>query len=207
MIEYRTGSIFSTKKEVITCTVNTVGVMGAGLALTTKYLFPKMFQQYKRFCKAGSFRTGQLWLYKGAVKWPGGVLLFPTKEHWKDPSKIEWIESGLQNLVNTYEQRGIKSLAIPLLGCQNGCLKEEEVLPVMEKYLGLMQIPIEIWRYDPELPNPVWEELYEACSDEDTTFKRLVRDSKSFYHLNKRIQPYNRDEIGKEVNRLVRYEN
>ena len=75
-------------------------------------------------------------------KW---ILCFPTKEHWKNPSKIEWIEYGLQHFVETYKEKGITSIAFPMLGCNNGKLKKEDVLPIMEKYLAICDIKVEIY--------------------------------------------------------------
>ena len=203
MIEYKTGNIFTTEKQTIVNTVNTVGVMGAGLALIHKAMFPKMFQQYKSYCKDGLFNVGQLWLYTKTNRW--NVLNFPTKRHWKDRSEISIIEIGLTNLVKTYRQRGITSLAIPLLGCHNGGLNEETVLPVMVRYLDQMEIPIEIWKNDWNIPNPIWEELYTACESEDTTFKRIVRQCSCFEDLVK-MPGVGKDTFGKEVNKIIQYE-
>lgn len=82
---------------------------------------------------------------QGVFQW---VLNFPTKKHWKHPSRIEYIEQGLQKFVETYEERGIKSIAFPLLGCGNGGLDKDTVLKLMVQYLSECNIPVEIYMGD-----------------------------------------------------------
>lgn len=142
MIEYIEGDIFESPAQVIVNTVNTVGVMGKGLALSFKNRYPDMFDRYKTVCEKGLLTTGKLMLFYEADYW---ILLFPTKEHWRNPSKLEYIESGLQKFVHTYAQKGISSIAFPRLGCGNGELKWEEVRPIMEKYLK--DLPISVYIY------------------------------------------------------------
>ena len=113
MIEYKTGSIFNTKCQTIVNTVNTVGVMGAGLALVHKMMFPKMFQQYKEYCKSGALQVGILWLYSNTNRW--NVLNFPTKRDWRNKSDIRDIEAGLKKFRSQYNIQGIKEVAFPLL--------------------------------------------------------------------------------------------
>lgn len=142
MIEYIEGDIFESPAQVIVNTVNTVGVMGKGLALSFKKRYPDMFERYKSVCEKGLLTTGKLMLFYEADYW---ILLFPTKEHWRNPSKLAYIESGLQKFVQTYAQKGITSIAFPRLGCGNGELKWEEVRPIMEKYLK--DLPIAVYIY------------------------------------------------------------
>lgn len=200
MIEYKEGNIFTSLAQTITNTVNLVGVMGAGLALVHKAIFPRMYQTYRNYCKAGQFKAGQLWVWDQSWKWQ--VLNFPTKRHWRDWSEIPLIEMGLMNLVRTYQERGITSLAIPLLGCQNGHLKEKDVLPVMEKWLGQMNIPVEIWRRNPDAPNPIWNELKFKCSAGKTTFERIVLECESFEDLVNR-PGIGRDSWAKETGKIL----
>ena len=108
-----------------------------------------MFDIYKQYCTSKSIGIGKLWLYKGQQDAPW-VLNFPTKYHWKYPSKINWIEKGLQKFVETYEKKGISSIAFPLLGTQNGGLDTNEVRKLMDDYLGKCEIDIEIYDYDPD---------------------------------------------------------
>ena len=99
---------------------------------------------------------GKLWLYK-SDEIPQWVLNFPTKFHWKYPSKIEYIESGLQKFVEAYKEKGITSIAFPLLGTHNGGLDKIEVLDIMYKYLERCDIPIEIYEYDPFAPDDLFD--------------------------------------------------
>ena len=139
MLRYVRDDIFASPAQTLVNTVNTVGVMGKGIAAEFKRRFPEMFTRYERHCKAGTLTIGKLYLYRSPHKW---VLNFPTKQHWRNPSHIEWIESGLQKFVDTYEQQGITSIAFPQLGCGNGGLDWGVVKPVMDRYLKQLPIPI-----------------------------------------------------------------
>ncbi len=142
MIEYIEGDIFESPAQVIVNTVNTVGVMGKGLALSFKQRYPKMFEKYKTICERHLLTTGKLMLFYEADHW---LLLFPTKENWRNPSKLEYIEKGLMKFVNTYADKNITSIAFPKLGCGNGELNWEDVKPLMEKYLK--KLPIDVYIY------------------------------------------------------------
>ncbi len=142
MIEYIEGDIFDSPAQVIVNTVNTVGVMGKGLALSFKQRYPKMFEQYKTACEKHQLTIGKLMLVYEADHW---LLLFPTKENWRNPSKIEYIEKGLFKFVNTYADKNITSVAFPRLGCGNGELNWEDVHLVMERYLK--PLPIDVYIY------------------------------------------------------------
>jgi O-acetyl-ADP-ribose deacetylase (regulator of RNase III) len=145
MITYVVGDLFKSPARAIVNTVNTVGVMGKGIAKDFKTIYPEMFQQYQFFCEKKQFQVGQLWLYKTNHKW---ILNFPTKKDWKHPSKLEYIEAGLEKFVSTYADKGITSIAFPMLGCGNGGLNwEQEVRPIMEKYLKNLPIDIYIHLY------------------------------------------------------------
>ena len=142
MIKYVEGNIFHTPAQVIVNTVNTMGVMGKGIALEFKCRYPEMFELYKHACEKKQLYPGKLMFWQ-AMDY--GVLLFPTKENWRNPSKLEYIEKGLQKFVNTYGEKQIKSIAFPKLGCGNGGLAWEDVKPLMEKYLS--KLPIDIYVY------------------------------------------------------------
>ena len=152
MIEYIEGNIFESPAQVIVNTVNTVGVMGKGLALSFKQRYPQMFEKYKQACEKHLLTTGKLMLVYEADHW---LLLFPTKENWRNPSKMEYIEKGLRKFVDTYEEKGITSIAFPRLGCGNGELNWDEVKPLMEKYLK--KLPIDVYIYLGEIPDNVPE--------------------------------------------------
>lgn len=151
-----TGNIFNTKAQTIVNTVNCVGVMGRGIALVFKLRYPSMFEIYQDFCKRKLITIGKLWLYKGEISAPW-VLNFPTKFHWKYPSKYEYIEQGLDKFVRTYENQGITSAAFPLLGTNNGGLDKNIVREMMIMYLSKCKIPIEIYDYDPSAPDDLYE--------------------------------------------------
>ena len=121
--------------------------MGKGIALVYKLRYPKMHKEYKQHCKNKLIKTGSLWLYTKQENAPW-ILNFPTKIHWKYPSKIEWIEQGLQKFVETYEKKGITSIAFPLLGAHNGGLDADEIKNLMNHYLEKCKINIEIYDYD-----------------------------------------------------------
>lgn len=145
MITYVKGDIFQSPAQVLVNTVNTVGVMGKGIAKEFKTLFPEMFKKYQSFCESGELDIGKLWVYKTANKW---ILNFPTKTFWRKPSKMEYIELGLRNFVETYADRGITSIAFPPLGCGNGELDwNNQVRPLMKKYLNPLPIDIFVYFY------------------------------------------------------------
>lgn len=142
MIEYIEGDIFTSPAQVIVNTVNTVGVMGKGLALSFKQRYPDMFERYKTACEKHQLTIGKLMLVYEPDHW---LLLFPTKENWRNPSRIEYIEKGLMKFTDTYADKNITSVAFPRLGCGNGELDWEEVRPIMEKYLK--PLPIDVYIY------------------------------------------------------------
>lgn len=148
-IKFIKGNIFNSKAQTVVNTVNCVGVMGKGIALVFKLRYPKMFDIYRQYCKDRHIGIGKLWLYKGEEKHPW-VLNFPTKYHWKYPSKLEYLEKGLDKFVQSYKEKGITSVAFPLLGAHNGGLDKEQVLSLMISYLDNCDIPIEIYEYDPD---------------------------------------------------------
>ena len=134
-IEITSKNIFDSDKDMIVCPVNCLGVMGKGLALQFKKAFPDMFEHYRQICKQDLLAIGKLliWNGEGVTK---DVLCFPTKHYWWRPSKMEYIEQGLEKFVNTYKSKNIKSIAFPLLGAGCGQLDNEEVLKIMKKWLS-----------------------------------------------------------------------
>lgn len=139
MITYLKTNLFHSPAQTLVNTVNTVGVMGKGIAKQFKVRHPDMFNEYKRLCDSRALSTGQLHLWRGEQNW---VLNFPTKTTWRQPSRMDYIESGLKKFVDTYENLGITSASFPPLGCGNGNLDWAEVRPMMERYLKKVQIPI-----------------------------------------------------------------
>ena len=140
MITYIDGDLFESPAKVLVNTVNTRGVMGKGIALQFKRIYPDMFKEYRNHCEHNRLTIGTLFLWKTPHKW---VLNFPTKEHWRNPSRPEYIEKGLQKFVEIHDVLGITSIAFPALGCGNGELDyETQVQPLMESQLGQLSIPI-----------------------------------------------------------------
>lgn len=154
MITYVKGDIFSSPARILVNTVNTVGVMGKGVALEFKKRYPDMFYEYKKLCEEKKLDIGSLFLWKKSEKW---VLLFPTKKHWRNPSRLEYIEAGLKKFAQNWDKMGAESVAFPRLGCGNGALDWEDVKPLMERYLS--RLPIQIYIYVGHYEDPCPEHL------------------------------------------------
>jgi len=150
------GNIFNSKAQTFVNTINTEGVMGAGIALEFRLRYPDMYEKYVKLCKNKMIDIGKLWIYKTDDKW---ILNFPTKKHWRYPSKIEYLEKGLQKFVDTYEQKGITSIAFPILGSSKGKIEKEKSLEIMKKYLQNLPIEIEIYDYDPSTKDDLFEKF------------------------------------------------
>ena len=140
MIEYQTGDILKADVQALVNTVNCVGVMGKGLALQFKLKYPENFRAYAKVCNKGELEPGQLFVFdRGqlfeADQQPRYIVNFPTKKHWRPPSKLDYIEHGMEALVNEVQQRGIKSVAIPPLGCGNGGLDWDDVETIIRRHM------------------------------------------------------------------------
>ena len=131
------GNILEADAQALVNTVNTVGVMGKGIALQFKKAFPEMFEAYAAICKAKKLQPGQMHVYdRGQMFNPRYIINFPTKRHWKGKSKVADIVAGLDALVQELTTRNIKSVAIPPLGCGHGGLNWAEVRPLIELAMG-----------------------------------------------------------------------
>lgn len=136
-IKYSDGDIFTSGAECIVNPVNTVGVMGGGLALQFKKRFPENFEVYKDLCDGNLLKTGEIHLFMTDQEFiPYYIVNFPTKQHYKDPSLLEYIEPGLINMKEMLEMFDVKSVAIPALGCGLGGLNWNDVYPLIEKHFG-----------------------------------------------------------------------
>ncbi|MBR3244543.1 MAG: macro domain-containing protein [Parasporobacterium sp.] len=171
MIKYIVGDIFESPAQVVVNTVNTVGVMGKGIAKEYKTRYPEMFQLYQQACKTKRLSIGKLMLWYGDDRW---VLNFPTKEHWRGKSKIEYIEKGLQEFCDKYADYNIVSVAFPKLGCGNGGLDWKDVKKLMEKYL--CPLPIDIYIYLDNLVKPEKNNKYQRLKAKDFSFEGLKSD-------------------------------
>ncbi len=181
MIEYIEGNIFDSPAQVIVNTVNTVGVMGKGIALEFKNRYPQMFEKYKTACEKHMLTIGKLMLVSAPDHM---LLLFPTKENWRYPSKLSYIEQGLKRFCDNYAQRGITSIAFPKLGCGNGELDWNEVRPLMERYLK--DLPIDIYIYldkgkqeEPEHKHPKEMQEWLRRNAKDLSFFGVADDIRS----------------------------
>lgn len=149
MIKYVTGNILDSKAQAIINTVNTVGVMGKGIALQFKKAYPNNYKSYSLACKNDEVKVGKMFVTTDSNISSGEkiVINFPTKQHWRNPSDYGYIEDGLDDLLEVIRQNQIKSIAIPPLGAGNGGLKWERVKKIIEDKLN--GLDIEILVYEP----------------------------------------------------------
>lgn len=148
MIKFRTGNLLEADVDALVNTVNTVGVMGKGIALMFKDRFHENFRLYAAACKAKEVRTGQMFITSvRELNGPRFIINFPTKEHWKAPSKMIWIEEGLNDLRRVILENNIQSIAIPPLGAGNGGLAWPQVRNLIEAKLE--DLDCEIVVYEP----------------------------------------------------------
>ncbi len=128
MIRDAHGDLLSAEADALVNTVNTVGVMGKGIALQFKKAWPAMFRDYQAASKRGEIIPGRVHVWEtGSLSGPRFIINFPTKRHWRAPSKLADIEAGLAHLADVIRARGITSIAIPPLGCGNGGLAWKDV--------------------------------------------------------------------------------
>lgn len=137
MITFTQGNLLEARAEALVNTVNTVGVMGKGIALMFKERFAENFRRYAAACKAKEVHTGKMFVTEvnelGGPRW---IINFPTKQHWRGNSRMEWITEGLQDLRWFLIENQVKSVAIPPLGAGNGGLEWANVRPRIEEALA-----------------------------------------------------------------------
>ena len=151
MIRYTQGNLLEASAEALVNTVNEVGVMGKGVALMFSDAFPENARVYAKGAKDGQVRVGRMFVTHNPVligpKW---IINFPTKKHWRHPSKLEWVRDGLEDLVRVIRERNIRSVALPPLGCGNGGLEWSQVKREIEATLS--QLPeVEFIVYEPTM--------------------------------------------------------
>src|SRR5215510_9661131 len=135
-----TGNLLDADVDALVNTVNTVGVMGKGVALQFKNAFPENYEAYRRAAEDEAIRLGRMFVFDiGKLTRPRFIINFPTKQHWKSRSRLEDIESGLVDLVRVIRELDIKSVAVPPLGCGNGGLDWEDVRPRIETALAPLE--------------------------------------------------------------------
>lgn len=149
MIRFTTGNILEADSDAIVNTVNTYGVMGKGIALAFKKAFPENFKAYRNAYEAGELAVGKMFVHSTGMITPRLIINFPTKKHWRNKSKIEYIETGLNDLLRVIREHNVKSISIPPLGCGNGGLDWNEVKELIVKKLQTIDNPIEVTIYEP----------------------------------------------------------
>lgn len=150
MITEAHGNLLDADVDALVNTVNTVGVMGKGIALQFRRAHPEMFIAYERAAKSGEVRLGRMHVWPtGALTGPRYVINFPTKEHWRSRSHLADIESGLKDLVRVVRELDIRSLAVPPLGCGNGGLEWDQVEPRIRAALGHLDPDVRVVLYPP----------------------------------------------------------
>lgn len=186
------GNIFNSTCQTVVNTVNCVGVMGKGIALEYKLRYPEMYDSYKEICENQLLKPGLLQLWTRTTPW---ILNFPTKVHWKYPSKMKYIEAGLEKFVNVYMEKNISSISFPILGSSSGGLVENEVIEVMFRYLSpLRNIEIEIYHFDPDAEDNLFSLLYQKIYRFDASdYEHFIGIKKA--QANKIIQSINNNQI------------
>lgn len=176
MYDITEKSVFNVQADVLVNAVNTVGVMGAGIALEFKLRYPEMYKDYYTRCINNKVQVGKPYLYEN-------ILNFPTKEHWKSPSRLEWLDKGLMYFSNSYKSMGIKSIAFPKLGCGRGGLDWEEVQKMMIYYFEpLKDIEITIC-LDTKHPEGIESSMIEYACAKNPEWNRIRRFSDLNYIL------------------------
>ncbi|WP_062287450.1 type II toxin-antitoxin system antitoxin DNA ADP-ribosyl glycohydrolase DarG [Demequina phytophila] len=138
----RSGDLLLSTSQTLVNTVNTVGVMGKGIALAFKQRYPAMYDDYRRRCERNEVLLGEPYVYGVGQR---KIVNFPTKAHWRSVSKLDDIVAGLEYLLAHYKDWGVSSIAVPPLGCGNGQLEWDVVGPTLVRYLSRMDIPVELY--------------------------------------------------------------
>ncbi|GAK59282.1 hypothetical protein U27_06259 [Candidatus Vecturithrix granuli] len=188
------GNIFNSKAGTLVNTVNCVGVMGKGIALEFRRRYPEMFEAYKSICEKQLLRPGQILPYTKQTPW---ILNFAIKDDWKNPSKIEWIESCLDKFVKNYQKMGIESIAFPWMGAMNGGIPLDQIKEITRTYLSnLPDISIEVYDFDKTAPDPLFRRLKNIVQIPDLDVQTLSKASTIQYHyLTKIIQAVNGEDV------------
>ena len=151
MIHYQNGDIFKSDVEAIVNPVNCVGIMGKGLALQFKNMFPENFKAYKKACDNKHVVIGKMFMfYNGKRNNPKFIINFPTKRHWKENSQLQDIKIGLNDLLHNLNYYNIKSIAMPALGCGLGNLDWKTVRSIIEETFKNIPNDVKVYVYRPK---------------------------------------------------------
>lgn len=154
MIRYTKGNLLEAPAEALVNTVNEVGVMGKGMALMFREAFPESAAAYRQAAKRGEVRVGRVMVTRNdALVGPRWIIHFPTKKHWRHPSRLEWVREGLKDLVRVVLEHGIRSVALPPLGCGSGGLEWTEVRREIHAVLAGLE-DVEVIVYEPSSAYP-----------------------------------------------------
>jgi O-acetyl-ADP-ribose deacetylase (regulator of RNase III) len=149
MLQLVQGNLLSAPVDALVNTVNEVGVMGKGIAAMFREAFPHNTEEYERAAKMREIRVGKMFVTENpTIDGPRWIINFPTKKHWRKPSRIDWIRDGLKDLVRVIRERGIKSVALPPLGCGNGGLNWPDVKAEILRALGPLE-DVDVVVYEP----------------------------------------------------------
>ena len=154
MIQTTKGNLLSAPVEALVNTVNTVGVMGKGLALQFRNSFPENYRSYRAACARGEVVVGRMFVTANSNgSNPRFIINFPTKAHWRDPSRLEYVSEGLKDLARVIRERRIVSIAIPPLGCGLGGLQWLAVKPLVAE--AFADFPnLKVLLFEPAPPPP-----------------------------------------------------
>jgi O-acetyl-ADP-ribose deacetylase (regulator of RNase III) len=177
MITFTQGNLLDADVDALVNTVNTVGIMGRGVALMFKEAFPENFKAYEAACRRGEVQVGRMFVTeRQQLMGPKWIINFPTKKHWRQPSNIEWIEEGLEDLKRVIIEKKISSIAIPPLGSGNGGLDWKEVRPKIEEALGsLSAAKVIVYEPTAKYQNVVKREGVEKLTPARALVAELVR--------------------------------
>lgn len=177
MIRYTTGNLLEAKADALVNTVNTVGIMGKGIALMFREAFEENFRAYTAACKQGEVRTGHMFVTeRSALLGPRWIINFPTKQDWRTKTRLAWVVDGLADLRRVIVENGIRSIALPPLGCGNGGLDWAEVRPKIEEALGdLDGVDVQVYEPTREYQNVAKRHGVEKLTPARALIAELVR--------------------------------
>ena len=174
MIHLAHGDILKHEADALVNTVNCMGVMGRGIALQFRRAFEDNYEAYRKAAKANEIRPGQMFVFeRSALEQPRWIINFPTKRHWKGKSRIEDIEAGLVDLVRVIREKGIRSIAIPPLGCGLGGLDWAVVRPLIEEALSAVP-EVDAYLFEPGKAPAATEMVNRTRRPKLTTAKAAV---------------------------------
>ena len=176
MIHYEQGNLLDSKADALVNTVNTVGIMGKGIALMFKDRFGENFRAYAQACKDGRVRTGKMFVTEpNELDGPRWIVNFPTKQHWRGNSQLQWIVEGLHDLRQFIVEKGVRSIAIPPLGAGNGGLNWPTVREQIEQALSDLDLDVAVFEPTREYQNVAKRHGLEELTAARALIAELVR--------------------------------